>query len=82
MLNTEQQFDSLAAEFETLAVAMRDCESPDRRIVLLQRMRIVIEEIDGQIFGSLNRDNQQTLPDPKRRTDLETASRARGFNKL
>jgi len=56
MLNTEQQFDSLATEFETLAVAMRGCERLDHRIVLLQRMRVVIEEIDEQIFSSLNQE--------------------------
>jgi hypothetical protein len=56
MRNTEQQFNSLATEFETLAVAMRGCESPDRRVVLMQRMRVVIEEIDEQIFSSLNQD--------------------------
>ena len=44
MLNTEGHFNSLAAEFETLAVAMRGCKSSNRRIALLQRMRVVIEE--------------------------------------
>jgi hypothetical protein len=54
MLNTEKQFNSLAAEFDTLAVAMRGCKNSDRRLALLQRMRVVIEEIDGQIVTSLN----------------------------
>ena len=49
MLNTEEHFNSLAAEFEILAVAMRGCKSSNRRIALLQRMRVVIEEIDGQL---------------------------------
>jgi hypothetical protein len=52
MLNTEEHFNSLAAEFEILAVAMRGCKSSNRRIALLQRMRVVIEEIDGQLFPS------------------------------
>jgi hypothetical protein len=54
MLNTEKQFNSLAADFEILAVTMKGCENSDRRLALLQRMRVVIEEIDGQIFTSLN----------------------------
>ena len=53
MLNAEEHFNSLAAEFETLAVAMRGCKSSNGRIALLQRMRVVIEAIDGQIFPSL-----------------------------
>jgi hypothetical protein len=54
MLNTEEQFTSLASEFDTLAVAIRSCKNSDRRLVLLQRMGVVIEEIDGQILASLN----------------------------
>jgi hypothetical protein len=54
-----QQFESLANKFETLAGEMKTCKNPERRIELLQRMKVLIDEIDGVIFMSLNRENKQ-----------------------
>ena len=54
-----QRFESLANKFEILAVEMRTCKNPERRIELLQRMKVLINEIDGVIFKSLNRENKQ-----------------------
>ena len=54
-----QQFESLANNFETLAGEMKTCKNPERRIELLQRMKVLIDEIDGVIFMSLNRKNKQ-----------------------
>jgi hypothetical protein len=60
-----QPFESLANEFETLAAEMKTCTNPERRIELLQRMKVLIDEIDGVIFKSLNRENKQArLPNP------------------
>ena len=54
-----QQFESLANKFETLAGEMRTCHNPKRRIELLQRMKILIDQIDGQILTSLNQENKK-----------------------
>jgi hypothetical protein len=54
-----QRFESLANKFEILAAEMRTCKNPERRIELLQRMKVLINEIDGVIFKSLNRENKQ-----------------------
>ena len=62
MLNTQKQlerFDFLANKFEDLAEEMRACKNPERRIELLQRMKALIDEIDGVILMSLNRQNKQ-----------------------
>ena len=53
-----QQFESLANAFETLAAEMRACKNTERRIVLLRRMKVLIDEIDGHIF-TLDRENKQ-----------------------
>jgi hypothetical protein len=55
MLNTDDQFNLLAHEFEALALQMRNCKSAKRRVALLQRMTILINEIDGHIYTSLDR---------------------------
>ena len=55
MSDNLQQFESLATEFEILAFEMSTCTNPARRIELLQRMKILIDEIDGVIFMSLTR---------------------------
>jgi hypothetical protein len=62
MLTNEEQFNSLADEFEVLAVKMRVCKSAKRRVALLQQMTILINEIDGQIYTSLNRGNKESRP--------------------
>jgi hypothetical protein len=54
-----QQFELLTNKFETLAAEMNTCKNPERRIELLQRMKVLIDEIDGVILMSLNRQNKQ-----------------------
>jgi hypothetical protein len=60
MSDTLQQFEWLATKFETLAFEMRTCTNPQRRIELLQQMKILIDEIDGVIFMSLTRQHKQS----------------------
>lgn len=69
-----QQFESLANKFETLAAEMNTCKNPERRIELLQRMKVLIDEIDGVIFTSLNREKKQTLLANSSRISEESAT--------
>jgi hypothetical protein len=54
-----QQFELLANKFETLAAEMNACKNPERRIELLQRMKVLIDEIDVLIFTSLHRETME-----------------------
>ena len=54
-----RQFESLANQFETLAIEMRACLNLERRIELLQRMKVLIDEIDSQVYASLNQENKR-----------------------
>ena len=54
MPNADQRFESLAAEFETLAERMRVCRDPELRLVLLRRMKVLLDEIDALVFTSLS----------------------------
>jgi hypothetical protein len=48
-----ETFRGFAEEFELLAIALGDSDDPERRKVLLRRMRAIINEIDALInFGS------------------------------
>jgi hypothetical protein len=70
MLSAQDRFKRLSDKFEALVLEMGKCGDPKRRSELLQRMKIVIDEIDGLIFTSLDRESKQTcLTDPKLSTD-------------
>jgi len=61
MPNAEQRFKSLAAEFEALAARMRVCRDPELRLALLRQMKLLIDEIDGLVFTSVNRDKTRAV---------------------
>jgi hypothetical protein len=60
MPDAQKQFEFLAAEFELLSAETRVCKNPERRHVLLQHMKILIDEIFGLVSRSLHEDNEQT----------------------
>ena len=59
MRDTQHRFQQLSESFDALVLEVANCKEPQLRIELLQRMKILIDEIDGLIYVSLNRDAQQ-----------------------
>jgi len=59
MSNTIRRFEAVTKRFDTLVDEIRTCKNSERRIELLQRMRLLIDEIDELIFTSLDRENKQ-----------------------
>jgi len=68
------QFKSLAKKFEPLIDEIRTCTNPARRIELLQRMRLLIDETDSYVVASLDQENQQPRPANANLMSEESAS--------
>jgi len=64
MPDTQKQFELLAAQFEMVSAQMDVSRDPALRLVLLRRMKVLIDEIFELI--ALNQNNQQShLSNPK-----------------
>jgi hypothetical protein len=57
MPDVQKQFELLAAEFEMVSAKMEVCRDPALRLVLLRRMKVLIDEIFELIAS--NQTNQQ-----------------------
>jgi hypothetical protein len=66
MPDPQKSFELLATEFETLTAEMEICKNPDRRFALLQRMKVLIDDIFALVCISLYQDDQ-TRSNPKSR---------------
>jgi hypothetical protein len=60
MSNIVERFQWLAQQFDALVQKLGESPSQVERKQLLQRMKILIDEIDGQIFTALKRESQNT----------------------
>jgi hypothetical protein len=66
MPDAQKQFELLAAEFETLCGEVEICKNPERRFALVQRMKILMDDIFRLLCTSLNHENKQArLSNPK-----------------
>ncbi len=64
--NAVGESSSTLKRFDALVDEIRTCKNSERRIELLQRMRLLIDEIDELIFTSLDRENKQArVANPK-----------------
>jgi hypothetical protein len=69
-----QRFEAVTKRFDTLVDQIRTCKNSERRIELLKRMRLLIDEIDELIFTSLDRENKQArLVNPKLSPDASAS---------
>jgi hypothetical protein len=64
MPDLQSQFELLAIEFETLTTEMQICKNPERRFALLQRMKLLLDEIFELLSASLYQDNQTFRNNP------------------
>jgi hypothetical protein len=60
----------LAHEFDALVENLNECQSLKKRKQLLQRMKILIDEIDVLVLSTVRGDEQDTIvsPPPDQRT--------------
>lgn len=65
MPDFQSQFELLAIEFETLTAEMEICKNPERRFALLQRMKLLLDQIFELLSASLYQDNQTRRNNPK-----------------
>ena len=50
MLKPSDKMGSLAHEFESLGARLKECRNPKERMVLLRKMRILIDTLDRMVL--------------------------------
>ena len=64
MRQPSERLEFLAHQFDTLVEGLNNSPDMEDRKQLLQRMLVLIDEIDGLIFSDLKRDKQDTASSP------------------
>jgi len=50
MPKPSDEIESLAHEFESLGARLKECRNPQERMVLLRRMRLVVDTLDRTVL--------------------------------
>ena len=56
MSKPSDKMESLAHEFESLGSRLKGCRNPQERMVLLRRMRLVIDTLDRMVLLEMKAD--------------------------